>query len=47
MTGPGLHPILAGDYLDRFEQVDGVWRFAERVFDPRLFGDLSRHMKHT
>src|SRR5207245_93346 len=44
VTGQGLHPILAGDYLDRFERVDGAWRFTERVFDPRLFGDLSRHM---
>jgi hypothetical protein len=47
VTGQGLHPILAGDYLDRFEQVDGVWRFTERIFAPRLFGDLSRHMKRT
>jgi ketosteroid isomerase-like protein len=45
VTGQGLHPILAGNYLDRFERCDGVWRFAERVFDPRLFGDLSRHMR--
>ena len=47
VTGQGLHPILAGDYLDRFERVDGAWRFTERVFDPRLFGDLSHHMKRT
>jgi hypothetical protein len=47
VTGQGLHPILAGDYLDRFEQVDDAWRFTERVFDPRLIGDLSRHMKPT
>ena len=47
VTGQGLHPILAGDYLDRFEQVDGAWRFTERIFAPRLFGDLSRHMKRT
>ena len=47
VTGQGLHPILAGDYLDRFERVDGAWRFTERVFAPRLFGDLSRHMKRT
>ena len=47
VTGQGLHPILAGDYLDRFEQTDGAWRFTERVFDARLFGDLSRHMKPT
>ena len=47
VTGQGLHPILAGEYRDRFERVDGAWRFTERIFDPRLFGDLSRHMKHV
>jgi ketosteroid isomerase-like protein len=44
VTGQGLHPILAGEYRDRFERADGVWRFVERVFDPKVFGDLSRHM---
>jgi hypothetical protein len=44
VTGQGLHPVLAGQYLDQFEQLDGEWRFTERIFDPRLFGDLSRHM---
>jgi ketosteroid isomerase-like protein len=47
VTGQGLHPILAGEYHDRFELADGAWRFAERIFDPRLFGDLSHHMKRT
>lgn len=41
----GLHPILAGEYRDRFERVDDAWRFTERIFDPRLFGDLSSHMR--
>jgi ketosteroid isomerase-like protein len=45
VTGQGLHAVLAGNYLDRFERAGGRWRFVERVFDPRLFGDLSRHMK--
>ncbi|HTD51370.1 MAG TPA: nuclear transport factor 2 family protein [Acidimicrobiia bacterium] len=45
VTGQGLHPILAGEYHDRFEQVDGRWRFTERIFAPRLIGDLSQHMK--
>jgi hypothetical protein len=44
VTAPGLHPILAGEYRDRFTRVDGAWRFAERCFDPKLFGDMSRHM---
>ena len=46
VTGQGLHPILAGEYHDRFERVGG-WRFTERIFDPRLFGDLSNHMRGT
>ena len=45
VTGQGLHPILAGEYHDRFERVDAEWRFTERIFDPRLFGDMSGHMK--
>ena len=44
-TGQGLHPILAGEYRDRFALVDGRWQFTERVFDPKLFGDLSAHMR--
>jgi hypothetical protein len=45
VTGQGLHPVLAGEYHDRFEHADGAWRFTERIFDPRLFGDMSGHMK--
>jgi hypothetical protein len=45
VTRLGLHPILVGEYRDRFELVDGKWRFSERVFDPRLFGDMSEHMR--
>jgi ketosteroid isomerase-like protein len=47
VTAQGLHPILAGDYLDRFEQAEGGWRFTERIFAPRLVGDLSGHMRRT
>ena len=45
VTAQGLHPILVGDYLDRFERTGEGWRFTERIFDPRLFGDLSTHMR--
>jgi hypothetical protein len=45
VTSLGLHPILVGEYRDRFALVDGRWAFTERIFDPRLFGDLSRHMR--
>jgi ketosteroid isomerase-like protein len=47
VTGQGLHPILAGEYRDRFAAAHGSWYFVERVFDPRLIGDLSRHMRPT
>jgi hypothetical protein len=39
-----LQPIAAGRYHDRFEKVDGAWRFAERVFVSHLIGDLSAHV---
>jgi ketosteroid isomerase-like protein len=45
VTGQGLHPILAGEYHDTFVRDDDRWRFQSRVFDPKLFGDLSRHMR--
>ena len=39
-----IQPVLAGRYDDRFERADGKWRFAERVVDPDLVGDLRQHM---
>jgi ketosteroid isomerase-like protein len=40
-----LQPIIAGRYHDRFERVDGRWRFADRQIIPDLLGDLSRHLR--
>lgn len=40
-----LQPIIAGRYHDRFERVDGRWRFADRQILPDLIGDLSRHLR--
>jgi len=40
-----LQPIIAGRYEDRFEKVDGAWRFSERIIHPDLQGDLSKHMR--
>jgi len=34
-------------YLDRFERSGTTWRFTERIFDPRLVGDLSGHMRNA
>jgi hypothetical protein len=39
-----LRPIVAGRYDDRFERVDGRWRFSARHMDPRLAGDLREHL---
>lgn len=42
-----LQIIAAGRYHDRFQRVDGEWRFVFR--DYRLFdhvGDVSQHLKH-
>ncbi len=41
----GIGPLLSGRYEDRFERVDGGWRFTERVIVPNLIGDLSTHMR--
>jgi ketosteroid isomerase-like protein len=40
-----LQPVIAGRYQDRFERVDGRWRFADRQIIPDLIGDLSRHLR--
>lgn len=43
--GLALQPVIAGRYHDRFERVDGEWRFVERRIRPELFGDLARHLR--
>ncbi len=40
-----LQPIIAGRYRDRFERVDGKWRFSARHVTVDLLGDLSAHLK--
>jgi 3-phenylpropionate/cinnamic acid dioxygenase small subunit len=40
-----LQPVIAGRYHDRFDNVGGEWRFAERIIHPDLQGDLSHHMR--
>jgi 3-phenylpropionate/cinnamic acid dioxygenase small subunit len=39
-----LQPIASGRYIDRFERVDGQWRFSERVLTGFLLGDRSQHV---
>lgn len=42
--GPIL-PITMGRYHDRFERVEGRWRFADRRIWMDFAGDLSRHLR--
>jgi 3-phenylpropionate/cinnamic acid dioxygenase small subunit len=39
-----LQPIIAGRYRDRFERVEGAWRFSARHVVVDLMGDLSAHL---
>jgi hypothetical protein len=39
-----LQPIASGRYVDRFERVDGRWRFADRLISGFLLGDRSQHI---
>ena len=45
VPGVELRAVLSGRYQDRFEVVDGEWRFVERVVHPDLLGDLRHHMR--
>jgi len=42
--GFALQPIIVGRYHDKFERVDGQWRFQQRQSIPDLIGDLSQHL---
>ena len=44
--GP-LQPVAAGRYHDRFERVDGEWRFSERDYSKfDLVDDISWHLQN-
>lgn len=40
-----FQPIVGGRYRDRFERVDGEWRFAERHMVVDQVGDVSQHLR--
>ena len=42
-----LQIIVSGRYLDRFEQHDGQWRFADRRVRTDRVGDVSRHLRRA
>lgn len=39
-----LQPIITGRYEDRFERVDGRWRYTGKKFFVDQVGDLSQHL---
>jgi 3-phenylpropionate/cinnamic acid dioxygenase small subunit len=39
-----IQPIIGGTYNDKFEKVDGAWRFTERREEMSLYGDLRHHL---
>jgi hypothetical protein len=43
--GNPIEIILAGRYIDRYEKVDGAWRFGDRLFVADLMGDQRRHFR--
>lgn len=46
LEGFPLQPIIAGRYDDRFERVEGAWRWSYRDYSlVELVGDLSRHLR--
>ncbi len=40
-----LQAVAAGRYNDRFERLDGRWRFVERRVRVHLTGDLTHHLR--
>jgi hypothetical protein len=44
-AGYPLQAYTAGRYHDRFERVDGRWRFAERTYLVTLVGDMTAHYR--
>ncbi len=37
--------IAIGRYHDTFEQIDGVWRFTDRLIHLDHMGDMSKHLR--
>jgi hypothetical protein len=42
--GLALQPVAVSLHLDRFERVDGSWRFTERRDRQVLVGELGHHV---
>ncbi|MAA55266.1 MAG: hypothetical protein CMK43_08930 [Porticoccaceae bacterium] len=39
-----LQAIFCGHYFDRFQRVEGVWQFSQRIIRYMMVGDLSAHL---
>ena len=42
-----LQVIIVGRYHDAFVEVDGEWRFTDRLIFSDLVGDLSHHLRQN
>ena len=42
-----LQPIIAGRYYDRFECVDGTWRYCELMIYGDLRGNMTAHIPNN
>ena len=42
-----LQVIIAGRYHDAFAQIDGEWRFTDRLIFSDLVGDLRHHLRQN
>jgi hypothetical protein len=43
-AGRPIEIILSGQYTDKFEKIDGVWHFADRLITVDLTGNASAHV---
>jgi ketosteroid isomerase-like protein len=43
-AGRAIEIILSGQYTDKFEKIDGVWQFADRLITVDLTGNASGHV---
>ena len=39
-----LQAIFCGHYFDRFQRVEGLWQFSQRIIRYMMVGDLSAHL---
>jgi 3-phenylpropionate/cinnamic acid dioxygenase small subunit len=45
--GVPLQVVIAGRYHDAFAEIEGEWRFTDRLIFSDLVGDLSHHLRQS